>query len=118
MPNADPGQERPLRDRRCLRRAIVPANRRRADEPTRFAVEDYLGAGAILSTIKHDLSPEARVSAAAFERSQGDVLELLLDCASGRQLHAWGLEDDARFAAQIDVCGTVPLLQDGRYVGL
>ncbi len=88
------------------------------DEPTRFAVEDYLGAGAILSTIKHDLSPEARVSAAAFERSQGDVLELLLDCASGRQLHAWGLEDDARFAAQIDVCGTVPLLQDGRYVGL
>lgn len=81
-----------------------------------FAIEDYLGAGAVLSAMR-DLSPEARVCAAAFDRSRADVSELLLDCGSGRQLRAWGLEDDVRFAAQIDACDSVPMLRDGRYVG-
>jgi len=85
------------------------------DEPTRFAIEDYLGAGAILSAINTDLSPEARVCAGAFDRSRGDVLELLLDCGSGRQLRAWELQDDVLFAAQIDVCSAAPMLRDGRY---
>jgi 2-phosphosulfolactate phosphatase len=80
-----------------------------------FAIEDYLGAGAVLAAMRHNLSPEARVCAGAFERSRGDMLDLLLDCGSGRQLRAWRLEDDVRFAAQIDTCTTVPVLRDGRY---
>jgi 2-phosphosulfolactate phosphatase len=85
------------------------------DEVNRFAIEDYLGAGAILAAIGGDLSPEARVCAGAFERSRSEALNLLLDCASGRQLRLWGLEDDVRFAAQINVCSSVPVLRDGRY---
>lgn len=83
-----------------------------------FAIEDYLGSGAVLAAMRHNLSPEARVCAAAFERSRGDVLDLLLDCGSGRQLRAWGLEDDSRYAARIDACGTAPVLHDGRYEAL
>jgi 2-phosphosulfolactate phosphatase len=84
-------------------------------EEISFAIEDYLGAGAILSEIGGDLSAEALVCAAAFERSRERLLELLLDCGSGRQLVAWGLEADVRYAAQLDACTTVPVLRDGRY---
>lgn len=85
------------------------------DEANRFAIEDYLGAGAILAAIGGDLSPEARVCVAAFERSRADVLDLLLDCASGRQLRSWGLEADVGFAAQIDLCSSAPELMAGCY---
>ena len=100
---------------------VVACGERRPDtmdgEAISFAIEDYLGAGAVLSAIGRDLSPEARVCTAAFERSRGDVLGLLLDCGSGRQLRAWGLEDDARFAAQIDAHACVPKLSGERYTG-
>ncbi len=95
----------------CGERCVEPM----AGEAICFAIEDYLGAGAILSAMRRDLSSEARVCASAFDRSRDDVLELLLDCGSGRQLRAWGLEDDVRFAAQIDACDTAPVLRDGRY---
>jgi 2-phosphosulfolactate phosphatase len=101
----------------CL--TVVACGERRTKpvegEEQRFAIEDYLGAGAIISAIGGDLSPEARVCAAAFEGSRERLLDLLLDCASGRQLRSWGLEADVRFAAQLDACGAVPVLRDGRY---
>ena len=96
----------------CGERLRKPAP---GDEEMRFAIEDYLGAGAILSAVGGDLSPEARVCAAAFEGARDDLLELLLECASGRQLRSWGMEDDVRFAARIDACGVVPVLRGGRY---
>jgi 2-phosphosulfolactate phosphatase len=96
----------------CGERLTNPAA---GDEEMRFAIEDYLGAGAILSAAGGDLSPEAQVCAAAFERSGGNLLELLMHCGSGRQLRAWGLEDDVRFAARLDACGVVPVLRAGCY---
>ena len=84
-------------------------------EAISFAIEDYLGAGAILAALDRDLSAEARVCVGAFERSRGDVLELLLDSASGRQLRGWGLEADALFAGRLDACTAVPVLRDWRY---
>lgn len=95
----------------CGERLSAPTD----GEAISFAIEDYLGAGAILAALDRDLSAEARVCAGAFERSRGDLLDLLLDGGSGRQLRGWGLEADTRFAAQIDACTAVPLLRDGRY---
>jgi 2-phosphosulfolactate phosphatase len=96
----------------CGERLTAPAP---GDEEMRFAIEDYLGAGAILSACGGDLSPEARVCATAFDGSRDRALDLLLECASGRQLRTWGLEDDVRFAAQIDASNVVPILRDGCY---
>ncbi len=96
---------------------VVACGERRggAAEEARFAIEDYLGAGAILSAAGAGLSPEARVCAAAFEGSRAHLLQLLLDCASGRELRSLGLEADVYYASQHDVCGKAPALRDGGY---
>jgi 2-phosphosulfolactate phosphatase len=78
-----------------------------------FAIEDYLGAGAVLAAAGDGLSPEARVAAAAFVASRGDIEALLMDCGSGRELRAKGLEEDVRHAAQHDLYDAVPMLRDG-----
>jgi 2-phosphosulfolactate phosphatase len=96
----------------CGERLTKPAP---DDEEMRFAIEDYLGAGAILSATGGDLSPEAEVCAAAFAGSRDRLPELLMECASGRQLREWALEDDVRFAARLDACGVVAELHESHY---
>ncbi|MEX2225132.1 MAG: 2-phosphosulfolactate phosphatase [Dehalococcoidia bacterium] len=88
------------------------------DGALRFAVEDYLGAGAVLAGLRHEQSPEASVCAAAFERSRDDVAALLWECASGRELRAMGLAQDVIDCARVDVYEVVPVLRGGRYEGL
>jgi 2-phosphosulfolactate phosphatase len=109
-----------LVDSRELRVTVVACGERLTkpspgEEEMRFAIEDYLGAGAIIAAIGGDLSPEAQVCAAAFEGSRDRLLELLMESASGRQLREWGLEDDVRFAARMDACASVPIWREGRY---
>jgi len=84
----------------------------------RVAVEDLLGAGAILSHMHGALSPEAKVAAEAFRAASSDIEKLLLECTSGRQLAESGYAQDVRLAAQVDVSRTVPHLVDGAYVPL
>jgi len=86
-----------------------------ADGELCVAVEDYLGAGAILSKLSHDKSPEAQVCEAAFAGSRERLLDLLLESGSGRELRSEGLEGDVRFAARLDVFDEVPALIGGRY---
>jgi 2-phosphosulfolactate phosphatase len=85
------------------------------DGAIRIAVEDYLGAGAILSKIALPKSPEADVCARAFEAAKHDLLRLLHDCGSGRELCARGFSDDVEEAARLDAYGVVPVLREGRF---
>jgi 2-phosphosulfolactate phosphatase len=87
----------------------------REDGALRFALEDYLGAGAVLSRLSRPKSPEAAVCAAAFERSHDEIAGLLWDCASGRELRAMGLEQDVADCARIGIYDVVPVLRDGWY---
>jgi 2-phosphosulfolactate phosphatase len=109
-----------LLDESDARVTVIACGERRGvdadDGPLVFAIEDYLGAGAIISAMRHDVSPEARVCADAFTASRGRVLELLLDCGSGRELIAKGREADVRYAAQLDLLHAVPVFRDGAYV--
>jgi 2-phosphosulfolactate phosphatase len=84
-------------------------------EGPRVAIEDYLGAGAILSRLRHDQSPEARVCAASFRAVEADLAELIWDCASGRELREAGFDDDVRYAAQLDCSTSMPLLRGGAF---
>ncbi|MBC8144415.1 MAG: 2-phosphosulfolactate phosphatase [bacterium] len=99
---------------------VVAAGERYAepsdDGVLRFAVEDYLGAGAILTAITSDRSPEAEVCASAFTQLRHRVGELLWGCESGRELRERGYTDDVHHASQLDHYGTVPVLHDGRFV--
>ncbi|MDW3220569.1 MAG: 2-phosphosulfolactate phosphatase [Acidimicrobiales bacterium] len=102
-----------------VRVGVVAAGERwRGDTgPMRVAVEDLLGAGAVLSMFDRlDLSPEARVAAAAWHDAEGDIVERLRACTSGRELIERGWPDDVDLAAQAHVSDLVPVLRDGRFV--
>ena len=101
----------------CL--TIVPCGERwhepHEEGHLRFAVEDYLAAGAILVELPHEKSPEAAVCAAAFLRSEGDTFSTLRECASGRELRSAGLDADVRDCAQLNLYDTAPVLRKRRF---
>ena len=82
-----------------------------ADGALRVALEDYLGAGAILASLHHEPSPEARVCASAFTHSRRDIAALLWDCGSGRELRRMGFPEDVRHAAQLNSSDAVPVMR-------
>jgi 2-phosphosulfolactate phosphatase len=82
----------------------------------RPCVEDQLGAGAIVHALGGSRSPEARLAEAAFLAFADDLLGVLGDCSSGRELAAGGHANDVRLAAQHGVSTVVPRLVDGVFV--
>lgn len=85
-------------------------------EPLRVALEDALGAGAILSALDLPRSPEAEVCALAFEAARPRLGALLAECGSGRELIERGFPEDVAAAAALDALGCVPQLRDGAFV--
>ena len=83
------------------------------DGALRFALEDYLGAGAILCQIDEDLSPEAQVCAAAFRAQRHQILQLLLTCGSGLELLARNDQASVELAASLGRYEVVPILKNG-----
>src|SRR5260221_8643091 len=90
----------------CGERWNIPSE----DGELRMAIEDYLGAGAILSYLPQDKSPEARVCEGAFIQAKDYLEPLLWECSSGRELRAMGFEGDVISAARLNVYDTVPLM--------
>ncbi len=82
----------------------------------RPALEDLLGAGAILASMTDaSLSPEATAAVAVFNRMRTSLQENLMTCASGCELVEMGFADDVRIASELNVSTTVPQLVDGVY---
>ncbi|MFC6012230.1 2-phosphosulfolactate phosphatase [Nocardia lasii] len=88
-------------------------------ETVRPALEDWLGAGALVAAlIDRGLatpSPEARTAASAFD-AKSDVAALITESASGRELAANGFADDVAIAVEVNADSTVPVLTDGAFV--
>lgn len=80
------------------------------DGDLRWALEDDLGAGAILSHLNGDKSPEAIAVEGTFRAVQPHLTETLQNCASGRELADRGFLHDVQFAAQRDKFATVPYM--------
>lgn len=96
--------------------AVIPAGERwRTDWSLRPALEDLLGAGAILHHLAGSFSPEAQLARDAFRHADGRVRATLLRCASGKELVLGGYEEDVLLAAAVDADECAPLLQDGAY---
>lgn len=85
------------------------------DGELRIAVEDYLGAGAILSYLEHEKSPEARVCEGAFVQVRDDLDTILWECASGRELREKGFSVDVQHAARLNAYETVPYMRDNHF---
>ena len=74
---------------------VVPAGEKWwSDMSLRPALEDWLGAGAIIAHLPGDRSPEARAAAAAFEVHQANLLETLMAVPSGVELIDKGYVED------------------------
>lgn len=86
--------------------------------PLRPAIEDLIGAGAILDALAADLgddandwaSPEAMVAIAAFRDARPRLVERIRSCGSGRELIEKGFPLDVDLAADLDSSPVAPLL--------
>ena len=149
-----------LRNASAVARAILGEQRRRAARtsvaivaageldsrapgaPLRFAVEDQLGAGAIVDALGRlgidHTSPDAAVAGESFRGLRGAARHLLTASGSGRELEALGRRDEVLAAATVDaaeptrpeapddtsaapggsVAAVVPVLRDGVFAAL
>lgn len=85
------------------------------DGELRIALEDYLGAGAILSYLPQEKSPEARACEGAFVQVRGELHAMLWECGSGRELREKGFGLDVQYAARLNAYETVPHMRDDHF---
>ena len=97
--------------------AVIPAGERWPDGSLRPAIEDLIGAGAILDALGLPCSAEAEVALQAFRSARSDVADLVRGCVSGQELIGRGYPEDVEAALQMNVSDAAPLLVDGAYVG-
>jgi 2-phosphosulfolactate phosphatase len=83
----------------------------------RVALEDYLGAGAIVSELLaagySPASPEAALAATSFRAAEPYLGDLLGGCGSGLELGEKGLSEDIALAGQVNVSKAAPHLVNG-----
>ena len=96
---------------------------RGATGPLRPAVEDLLGAGAVLAALdpsasisQPGCSPEAAAARAAFVAARPRLREILPTTTSGRELVARGFADDVDTSSALDVTSTAAILRDDAFV--
>ncbi|MFK4687801.1 2-phosphosulfolactate phosphatase [Streptomyces pristinaespiralis] len=97
---------------------VIASGEHWPDGSLRPALEDLLGAGAVIAALRRygrdRLAPEATAAAAAYE-GVGDVAATVTNCASGRELVNAGYADDVAVATEPDACEVVPVLVDGAF---
>lgn len=97
---------------------VVAAGERWPDGSLRPALEDLLGAGAVLAALagrtRAALSPEAAATAAAYGATH-PVADAVRRCASGVELAEAGFGADVDVAVEADSSQVVPVLRDGAF---
>jgi 2-phosphosulfolactate phosphatase len=97
---------------------VIAAGERWPDGSLRPALEDMLGAGAVLAALAHHgawpESPEAAAARAVFETTRS-VHEAVRRCVSGVELATRGFGADVEVAVEVDASEVVPVLVDGAF---
>jgi 2-phosphosulfolactate phosphatase len=96
---------------------VIAAGERWPDGTVRFAIEDWLGAGAVLAQLPGSKTAEAQLAAASFEASRAQLEAVLADSISGRELIARGFSADVALAAGYDSSSAVPVVGADGWVG-
>ena len=97
---------------------VIAAGERWPDGSLRPALEDLLGAGALIAALGargHGCSPEAEAAALTF-RGALDLARMIEGCVSGRELIEMGFPQDVEVASQVDASRAVPVYRDNAYV--
>jgi 2-phosphosulfolactate phosphatase len=90
--------------------AIIAGGERWPDDSLRFAIEDWVAAGAIIARLPHARSAEAEAAVAAFERLRADLAGHLRASLSGQELVNAGWGEDLDVATELDADEVVPIL--------
>ena len=96
---------------------VVPAGERWSDSTLRPAIEDLIGAGAIISYLAEagTMSPEARMALSAYRTTKETLHATLAESSSGRELIENGFGKDVEIAAELDSSDCAPLLSYAAY---
>ncbi|MFC9265891.1 2-phosphosulfolactate phosphatase [Streptomyces hydrogenans] len=99
--------------------AVIASGERWPDGSLRPALEDHLGAGAVLDALRAlapglPLTPEATAAATLWAATE-DPVAALHGCDSGRELYEYGYPRDVEVAAELDASTAVPVLVDGAF---
>lgn len=96
---------------------VVPAGERWADGSLRPAIEDWIGAGAIIQELARamSMSTEARSARAAFHAVSDQISDIVRKCVSGRELIDADFADDVELAVEANSSETAPRLLAGAY---
>ena len=97
---------------------VIAGGERWPDGSLRPAMEDWLGAGAVIAHLQGKRSPEAELAARSFKSALPDLDALLRGCISGQEILAKGRLRDVELAAQLNVSETAAMLVDGAYQAL
>ena len=95
--------------------SVVAAGERWPNGGLRPAIEDLLGAGAIVERIGGRVSPEAEAMRAGYLALKERIASVVQESQSGQELIQAGFPEDVAIALEQDVSGSVPLLQDEAY---
>ncbi len=102
--------------KRGRRIAVIPAGEKwKEDASLRPAIEDLIGAGAIIRHLMGRHSPEAELATSAFLSAAPELNNKLQACSSGQELVAMGFEIDIALIAALDADDCAPILRDGAY---
>ena len=95
--------------------AVIPAGERWPDGGLRPAIEDLIGAGAVLHHLALPCSPEAEVARVAYRSVGASLARLIRDSVSGRELRDSGFGEDVELAVDELVSGAAPILAGDAY---
>ncbi len=90
--------------------SVIPAGERWPDGSLRPALEDLIGAGALLNALPGARSPEAEAAVAVFLSFRSRLFETLAACSSGKEAASRGSFRDVELAAELDVSQSAPRL--------
>lgn len=97
---------------------VIAAGERWPDQTLRPAIEDWLGAGAIIDALGGTRNAEADLAAEAYRAAKPRLAEILRDSRSGRELSGWGYAADTEVALEVNVTDVVPMMREGAYQAL
>ena len=96
--------------------AVIAAGERWPDQSLRPAIEDWLGAGAIIAALDGCEDAEATLARIAFEAVGGRLGPLVRESISGRELIDRGFAVDVDIALEVQSSVIAPVLIGGEYV--
>ncbi len=95
--------------------SFIAAGERWKDGSMRYAIEDLIGAGAIISFMNGELSQQSQIALNVFETFKDDLPGVIKDTVSGAELIERGFEKDVELACELNISKSVPLLQNGAF---